>query len=169
MRISDWSSDVCSSDLIWRRVGQADDVAGAMTVGVGRIGIDDVTGSLPLGRAFAPLPIGSLDMEDVSIRFSGDHCGHAEGRVRAHVAGQVAGLNLLQGLRGFATCDGVTVLLPLVSQSGMGQMTVRLWLSGRYTAEMRVEMADPALETARSEEHTYELQSLMRISYAVFC
>src|SRR3546814_6608191 len=44
---------------IWRRVGQADDVAGAMTVGVGRIGIDDVTGSLPLGRAFAPLPIGS--------------------------------------------------------------------------------------------------------------
>src|SRR3546814_7024382 len=25
------------------------------------------------------------------------------------------------------------------------------------------------LQTARSEEHTYELQSLMRISYAVFC
>src|SRR3546814_11091462 len=80
MRISDWSSDVCSSDL---------------------------------------LPIGSLDIEDVSIRFSGDHCGHAEGRVRAHVAGQVAGLNLSQGLSGFATCAGETVLLPLVSQSGM--------------------------------------------------
>src|SRR3546814_3349315 len=27
----------------------------------------------------------------------------------------------------------------------------------------------PALETSRSEEHTSELQSLMRISYAVFC
>src|SRR3546814_1050213 len=27
----------------------------------------------------------------------------------------------------------------------------------------------PARETARSEEHTSELQSLMRISYAVFC
>src|SRR3546814_13358784 len=79
MRISDWSSDVCSSDL--------------------------------------------LDMEDVSIRFSGDHCGHAEGRVRAHVAGQVAGLNLSLGLSGFATCDGETVLLPLVSQSGMEKMT----------------------------------------------
>src|SRR3546814_1966290 len=26
-----------------------------------------------------------------------------------------------------------------------------------------------ALTEARSEEHTYELQSLMRISYAVFC
>src|SRR3546814_11107052 len=77
-------------------------------------------------------------MEDVSIRFSGDHCGHAEGRVRAHVAGQVAGLNLSQGLSGFATCDGETVLLPLVSPSGMEKMTVRLWLSGRYTAELRV-------------------------------
>src|SRR3546814_1412480 len=27
----------------------------------------------------------------------------------------------------------------------------------------------PALDIARSEEHTSELQSLMRISYAVFC
>src|SRR3546814_15331207 len=27
----------------------------------------------------------------------------------------------------------------------------------------------PAFERARSEEHTSELQSLMRISYAVFC
>src|SRR3546814_8842053 len=29
--------------------------------------------------------------------------------------------------------------------------------------------ADPAASGARSEEHTSELQSLMRISYAVFC
>src|SRR3546814_5078194 len=28
---------------------------------------------------------------------------------------------------------------------------------------------DPGPQTARSEEHTSELQSLMRISYAVFC
>src|SRR3546814_4597515 len=28
---------------------------------------------------------------------------------------------------------------------------------------------DPALDRLRSEEHTSELQSLMRISYAVFC
>src|SRR3546814_1482224 len=30
-------------------------------------------------------------------------------------------------------------------------------------------VALPVLETSRSEEHTSELQSLMRISYAVFC
>src|SRR3546814_8838112 len=31
------------------------------------------------------------------------------------------------------------------------------------------ESVDTALKIARSEEHTSELQSLMRISYAVFC
>src|SRR3546814_1545318 len=37
----------------------------------------------------------------------------------------------------------------------------------------RADMGDPlcgaAVDTLRSEEHTSELQSLMRISYAVFC
>src|SRR3546814_5225238 len=31
------------------------------------------------------------------------------------------------------------------------------------------EVGDPARQVLRSEEHTSELQSLMRISYAVFC
>src|SRR3546814_9695896 len=33
----------------------------------------------------------------------------------------------------------------------------------------RVDALGPALDHLRSEEHTSELQSLMRISYAVFC
>src|SRR3546814_8939099 len=36
--------------------------------------------------------------------------------------------------------------------------------------ESAIEQVDmPALRDVRSEEHTYELQSLMRKSYAVFC
>src|SRR3546814_5133183 len=34
---------------------------------------------------------------------------------------------------------------------------------------VRKEAVIPALDAKRSEEHTSELQSLMRISYAVFC
>ena len=68
---------------IWRRRGAADDLSGALTVGFGRVGVDDVTGTVPLGRSFAPLPIASLAMEDVTAYFTGDRCGHAEGRVRA--------------------------------------------------------------------------------------
>src|SRR3546814_4117374 len=36
-------------------------------------------------------------------------------------------------------------------------------------ARRRVLQNQPARQPARSEEHTSELQSLMRISYAVFC
>src|SRR3546814_6378554 len=53
---------------------------------------------------------------------------------------------------------------------------VRLKAAGRQTVQMRSK-AGQSLRTAggnfvrlvRSEEHTSELQSLMRISYAVFC
>src|SRR3546814_4935026 len=34
---------------------------------------------------------------------------------------------------------------------------------------VETDIALPAFDSARSEEHTSELQSLMRISYAVFC
>lgn len=131
-----------------RQVGLPDDIKGALTLGMGRVGIDDVTGAVPLGRMLAPLPIGSLAMEDVSMYFSAGHCGHAEGRVRAHVTGQIPGLNLSQGLSGAAICDGDALLLPLVSQSGMEKITLRLWESGRYTAEMRVETSDPTIAGA---------------------
>ncbi|MCI4589523.1 type II secretion system protein N [Sphingobium sp. BYY-5] len=128
-----------------RTKGLPDDIKGALTVGFGRIGVDDVTGAVPLGRSFAPLPLSSLMLEDVSAYYSDDRCGHAEGRVRARMAGQFPGLNLSQGLSGVVTCDGDALLLPLVSQSGLEKINLRIWRSGRYVAEMRVETADPAL------------------------
>jgi general secretion pathway protein N len=130
---------------IARQLGQPDDIAGAFTVGFGRIGIDDVTGNVPVGRLFAPVPLGNLAMEDVTAWFAGDRCGHAEGRVRAQVTGQLPGLSLAQGLSGNVACDGDAILMPLVSQSGMERITLRLMRSGRYVAEMRVDTADATL------------------------
>src|SRR3546814_1956390 len=44
----------------------------------------------------------------------------------------------------------------------------KIWFARNYAARMpNTVLLDNAL--ARSEEHTSELQSLMRISYAVFC
>src|SRR3546814_3126958 len=39
----------------------------------------------------------------------------------------------------------------------------------RYRACRKLQRLDFEIEALRSEEHTSELQSLMRISYAVFC
>src|SRR3546814_3992532 len=41
--------------------------------------------------------------------------------------------------------------------------------SGIWGPLDRTAMVSPHYMETRSEEHTYELQSLMRISYAVFC
>src|SRR3546814_5581575 len=85
MRISDWSSDVCSSDLH----------------------------ALPADRL---APVGADRREPVAAADAGVGCDH----------------------------------------------------HGRWPDHGRQLAADPA-QRPRSEEHTSELQSLMRISYAVFC
>src|SRR3546814_1820155 len=71
--------------------------------------------------------------------------------------------------------DKVTMLETLGEQSfarvrtsagAEGWMTAR-YLSGQLAAKDRLSQMKSDLD--RSEEHTSELQSLMRISYAVFC
>src|SRR3546814_5516585 len=112
MRISDWSSDVCSSDLA-HVVGGGVDVAGQA------LQLDaDRQAALQFGQQVARL-------------------GHREGAGRDEQ-------------------DMVCFYSPVfrVDDSALDQ---------------RQQVALHALAADRSEEHTSELQSLMRISYAVFC
>src|SRR3546814_1650973 len=95
MRISDWSSDVCSSDLM-------DDF---------RAGADAFLARLPKANDLR------TDQDFANADAAAKACADAEDRIKA--AGEAALAFAAQGLR--------------------------------------------------SEEHTSELQSLMRISYAVFC
>src|SRR3546814_10863586 len=114
MRISDWSSDVCSSDLLW--VG----------------GVAVLAESVLRRAAGARADIGEPGL-------------HVIGRAGAIVVGPVA-------QRGGGE----------VAQRAVVDLGIRRGDAGR-----RVGVADDGAE--RSEEHTSELQSLMRISYAVFC
>src|SRR3546814_5120874 len=63
--------------------------------------------------------------------------------------------------------------LPLLGR--LGQRRSWLWLTAAAVAAATINLGllDPSADLARvafrSEEHTSELQSLMRISYAVFC
>src|SRR3546814_6875866 len=114
MRISDWSSDVCSSDLI-TGVAVALDApqAGALD------GLDD-GGLAETDEEGGP----GLDADAVP---------------RARAVGRQP-LGVLRGVLGI----GIGIEIRQV--------------------RVRIVFVD-----ARSEEHTSELQSLMRISYAVFC
>src|SRR3546814_8050411 len=104
LRISDWSSDVCSSDLPARKKGRGDAAALDRRIGRWRPGLE----------AHAT------------------HAAHATHVRSAAVA--------------------VLLLLGRVGDHGLGR--------DQQARDRR---------GIRSEEHTSELQSLMRTSYAVFC
>src|SRR3546814_1575171 len=103
MRISDWSSDVCSSDLSLRRGGH---------------------------QGHASARTGGYQRNYCRVR-TGDHAGDRPYSAASRLCG--AGRQIFP-------CER-NALLPHES----------------------------TVEKRRSEEHTSELQSLMRISYAVFC
>src|SRR3546814_6234294 len=109
MRISDWSSDVCSSDL--------DQPARIHAVQVDAAGL-----ALQEGGDFIHMDAGGLDAQQVAQR------------------------------------QGVAPLLQRQHHLAGGQADHEIG-----------EVVDGVAVDRRSEEHTSELQSLMRISYAVFC
>src|SRR3546814_5126187 len=125
MRISDWSSDVCSSDL---RVVE-------VRVRPGRPGSFIPGFILPRHRQRAAERLGEPD--ELFAEHAID-CGRDLGDLEAHI-----------------TADDV---VEADRSAGIGGFDL-----DRQRARDRL-----ALQR-RSEEHTSELQSLMRISYAVYC
>src|SRR3546814_6093479 len=119
MRISDWSSDVCSSDLHVRAV-------------------------LPRASVWRR-------SEQVHLRILRDRALPARRRTEDR-------MGLCRRDQGEVGPGAVAGLL----EHGGGAARHALARVPRHAAES-------ASGTQRSEEHTSELQSLMRISYAVFC
>src|SRR3546814_2564756 len=113
MRISDWSSDVCSSDLLVPQARQIVEVA--------------------------------LDLRRGALEARGaDDAAHGGGQV--HLRDDRLEPLAVGGVRNLARNPA--------AMAGVGHQHA-------ITARQR--------QIGRSEEHTSELQSLMRISYAVFC
>jgi general secretion pathway protein N len=119
-------------------------VHGAITLSRHGQGIDDMTATLPTGGAFAPLPVNQLSLEGVTVHFTDTVCDKAEGRVRARLIGEAAGVPLPAELSGAVRCDGGALLLPLVSQAGTEGIELRITGNGRYTAALRIAPGDPA-------------------------
>lgn len=132
-------------DLAGPGRGTAQPFRGAIGVSRHSFGVDDLTAALPAGNVFAPVPVSALDFDDVSVRFQDGSCQKAEGRVRATISGDLAGISLGQGMTGTARCDAGALLLPLASQAGTETVALRLWSTGRFRGELTVQPpADPA-------------------------
>src|SRR3546814_2759963 len=83
----------------------------------------------------------------------------------AYISSKYATLGIAMALRNelAETCVDISVLMP-------GMSATRIVETTRDLRPVEVEAGKAAATSqARSEEHTSELQSLMRISYAVFC
>src|SRR3546814_5699701 len=127
MRISDWSSDVCSSDLQGLLVREPADK------------------QFTIGPRLNALAIGTVA---ASVRRAPRH---AILEALARETGETCNLGMLDG-NAVLYLDRVETHWPLRLQLSVGS---------------HVPLHCTAM--GRSEEHTSELQSLMRISYAVFC
>src|SRR3546814_10182310 len=156
MRISDWSSDVCSSDLFLLDLNLTGRIARAAP----RLAQGTVIeiGPGPGGLTRALLAEGAARV--VAIE-KDRRCLDA----LAELGGAYPGR--LEVVEADALKLDLTELDPaprqIVSNLPYNISTALLvrWLTALA--------ADPGAFSARSEEHTSELQSLMRISYAVFC
>src|SRR3546814_6880340 len=145
MRISDWSSDVCSSDLI-RAEARLKQLFGVATLdGFGRFGRADLAAAGGLiayleavGRGSIPhlAPPQKIEPQDV-------------------MAIDPATRESLEIARSSAGARGGS-LLDCIDRT----------VSGGGARLLGTDLSAP-LTRRRSEEHTSELQSLMRISYAV--
>src|SRR3546814_10833942 len=110
MRISDWSSDVCSSDL--GDPARHDDRLPAGSRSIVHAGVGHIAAKKP---------------------------GHLRLKFKQHLQRALRNLRLIRGIGG----KELATLNQMIDAGGH--------------------------MVPRSEEHTSELQSLMRISYAVFC
>lgn len=131
--------------LIGPETAAAPPVRAAVFVSRHLIGVDDATGSFPTGRIFAPLPVTTLQLDDVTIRFRDGACEAAEGRVQATLGAAAAGIALPAGIAGNVRCDRGALLLPLASQAGTEAIALRVEGDGRYRAELSIQPTDPLL------------------------
>lgn len=106
-------------------------------------GIAHATGPLGVVVRVKSMPLEQIALDDASARFRDNRCSSAEGRVRATVVGDKVGLMLPGGMTGTLRCDGPALLLPLVGQSGMERLDLRLTAAGKWRADLRIRSTDP--------------------------
>src|SRR3546814_7583412 len=157
MRISDWRSDVCSSDLTSAPASAQDTVRQVPATGGAAIlsfapvvkKASPAVVNIVSKRKVEQRAVPSLLYDPFFRRFFGDGFGDRQRREREQSS---LGSGVIVAGEGFIVTNEHVI-------KGASEIKVVLADRREFEAEL----------VLRSEEHTSELQSLMRISYAVFC
>ena len=120
-------------------------LSGALSFSRNTAGVDDVTATVPAGDAFAPVPITSITLDDVSVRFRDGRCERAEGKITASIAATMPQLNLPPTLSANARCEAGALLVALASQAQTESIAVSIEADGKYRAVLMVRPTDPAI------------------------
>lgn len=94
--------------------------------------------NLPLGMAFGPIRLEALEVSDAHIRYHGNNCTKADGRVSVQF-GSVLGA---QRLSGTLRCSGTSLAVDLLSQSAMERLSLRFSDPNHYQALLAIRAAD---------------------------
>lgn len=114
-------------------------IRGSITRRVGGFSIDGVTATLPVADMFAPLPTDNIQLQDFSARFIAGRCADAGGSARLTFASAVLGFEIANGLLGTPRCDSGQLLIPMLSQSAMERVDIRLSPDGSYSTAIFLE------------------------------
>lgn len=114
-------------------------INGSVTRRLGGVSVDNMKATLPVASLFAPLPAEHIELQDFSVRFTAGRCAEASGNVRLTLANTVPGLDLSNGLLAKPRCDRGQLLIPLLSQSAMEHVDIRVSGDGTYTATIFLE------------------------------
>jgi general secretion pathway protein N len=118
---------------------------GALVQSLRTVGVTRITGDLPLGVTFAPLPLASAGFDRFTVRFRDGACEQAAGEARIALGGPLASVGTLAGP---ARCDGGRLLLPLASPSGRERIDLRIGADGRFRGDLSVTGADASVQGA---------------------
>src|SRR3546814_2826285 len=151
MRISDWSADVCSSDL----PSPATQERGWLS-------------AIRQARKFIGLVLLRQPL-DQRVQRALEHVGQVVQRQALHPMVGDPALRVVVGADALAAVAAAD--LQLARGGGGGRLLLGFGLGQHRLEALHRLVAVGVLRALglRSEEHTSELQSLMRISYAVFC
>lgn len=117
---------------------------GTLTASGRSFGIADASGPIDVAVRVKPLPLTQIVLDDATVRFAGTRCASANGRVRAVVAGDIGGIALPGGMTGALACEDGALLVPLVGQSGMERLDLRISGDGKWRGEIAIRTGDPA-------------------------